>query len=78
MSANNDEFVPLDKWPLLERDRVRHAVDLTIQMLEEGRVEPSLVILKALSNRLAVDDSVEQYWIQHEELEGRDCYGLHN
>lgn len=68
MSTNND-FVPLDKWPLLERDRIAHATAMSIEFLKENRVKPAITVLEALSNRLAVDASVLEYFDRREEGE---------
>lgn len=61
MSASED-FIPLDKWSLLERDRIQRAVDMALQMLADGYIKQATVILEALSNRLKVDDSVLEYF----------------
>lgn len=76
MSAS-DDLVPLDHWTLLQRDWIQHAVDLALTMLADGYVKQTEVILKALSNRLAVDQATEEFWAKHEQLEGGECYGLH-
>lgn len=76
MSAS-EEFVALDKWTLLQRDRVQHAVDMALGMLNDGYYRQVGVILTALSNRLAVDSSVEEFWEQHDQLDGGECHALH-
>ena len=75
MSAT--DLVSLDQWQALERDRAQAAVDLALKMLADGHIEPSKTILRALSNRLAVDTAVEIFWEQHDELDGGECFVCH-
>lgn len=75
MSASDPDFVPLHQWPPLQRPRALQSLAMAIQFLEDGRIEPALTVIRALHNRLDVDESVEQFWAAHEEKEV--CFALH-
>ena len=64
----SDEPMPLCLWPTLIRPRAIGALNIAIEFLEEGRVDPAFNG-RALVERFCVDQSVEELFQIAEDKE---------